>query len=139
MWQADINYLLVLLAAIVAMLTGAVWYSPLLFGNEWQKYSRLSPEDLAQTKQKSLGKYYVLQFCAALLMSYILAYLECLLHATSFSDGVKIGFWLWLGIVVPVLLGSVLWERKSVIAYLIDLGYYLSSLALIGGIIGLWS
>jgi hypothetical protein len=139
MWQADINYLLVLLAAIVAMLVGGAWYSPLLFGNEWQKYSRLSAEDLQKAKEKGTGKYYAIQFCATALMSYILAQLVCLLHATSFSDGAKIGFWLWLGVAVPVLLGNVLWERKSVIVYLIDLGYYLATLVLMGGIFGSWS
>lgn len=139
MWQADINYLLVLLAAIVAMVVGAVWYSPLLFGNEWQKFSRISPADLSKAKQKGTGKYYAIQFCATLLTSYLLAQLVCLLHATSFGDGAKISFWLWLGIVVPILLGSVLWERKSVIVYLIDIGHYLVSLVLMGGIFGLWS
>ncbi len=139
MWQAEINYLLVLLAAIVAMLVGAVWYSPLLFGNEWKKFAKISPEAIEKARQKSTSKYYVIQFCATLLTSYILAQLVCLLHATSFGDGAKIGFWLWLGIVVPVLLGSVLWERKSVLAYLIDLGHYLASLVLMGGILGIWS
>jgi hypothetical protein len=139
MWQANINYLLVLLAAIVAMLAGAAWYSPLLFGNEWQKYSGFSPEDLEKSKQKGTGKYYAIQFCATLVMSYILAQLVSLLHATSFSDGAKIGFWLWFGVAVPVLLGSVLWEHKSVLVYLIDSGHYLVSLVLMGGILGLWS
>ncbi|MFH0887569.1 MAG: DUF1761 domain-containing protein [bacterium] len=139
MWQADINYLLVLLSAIVAMVVGAIWYSPLLFGNEWNKYSGLTPEDLEKAKQKDTGKLYAFQFLATVLMSYILAQLVVFMHAISFSDGAKIGFWLWLGIVVPVLLGSVLWERKSIIVYLIDIGQYLVSLVLIGGILGLWS
>jgi hypothetical protein len=139
MWQADINYLLVLLAAIVGMLVGAAWYSPLLFGNEWQKYSRFSAEDLEKNKQNNTGKYYAIQFGGTILMSYLLAQLVCLLHATSFSDGAKIGFWLWLGVVVPVLLSSVLWARKSVVVYLIDIGHYLASLVLMGGIFGLWS
>jgi len=139
MWQADINYLLVLLSAIVAMIVGATWYSPLLFGNEWNKFSGLTPEGLEKAKQKGTGKLYVFQFIATLLMSYILAQLVGFMHATSFSDGAKIGFWLWLGIVVPVLLGSVLWERKSIIVYLIDIGQYLASLVLMGGIFGTWS
>jgi hypothetical protein len=139
MWQADINYLLVLLAAIVGMITGAAWYSPLLFGNEWQKFSGISPEDQEKTKQKGTGKYYAIQFCATLLTSYILAKLVCLLHATSFGDGAIIGFWLWLGLAVPVLLSSVLWERKSVLVYLIDIGHYLAILVLMGGILGIWS
>ncbi len=139
MWQADINYLLVLLSAIVAMVVGALWYSPLLFGNEWEKFSGFTPEDLEKAKQKGTGKLYAFHFLATLLMSYILAHLVGFMHATSFSDGAKIGFWLWLGIVVPVLLGSVLWERKSIIVYLIDIGQYLASLVLMGGILGIWA
>lgn len=139
MWQAEVNYLLVLLAAIVAMLVGAAWYSPLLFGNEWQKFSGISPEKPERARQKGTGKYYAIQFCATLLMSYILALFVCFLHATSFSDGAKIGFWLWLGIAVPVSLDSVLWERKSVFVYFIDTGHYLASLVLMGGIFAIWS
>ncbi len=139
MWQADINYLLVLLAAIVAMIAGAVWYSPLLFGNEWKKFSRISLEGSERDRGKNTGKIYVIEFCATLLTSYIMARLVYLLNATSFGDGAKIGFWLWLGLVVPVLLSRVLWERKSIVVYFIDLGHYLASLILIGGILGLWS
>lgn len=139
MWQADVNYLLVLLSAIVAMIVGATWYSPLLFGNEWNKFSGFTLENLEKTNPKSTVKLYVFHFIATLLMSYILAQLVGFMHAVSFSDGAKIGFWLWLGIVVPVLLSSVLWERKSIIVYLIDIGYNLASLVLMGGILAAWS
>ncbi len=139
MWQTDINYLLVLLSAIVAMIVGAIWYSPLLFGNEWAKFSGFSLEESDKTRQKGSEKLYIFHFLATLLMSYILAQLVGFMHATSFSDGAKIGFWLWLGIVVPVLLSSVLWGRKSIVVYLIEIGQYLVSLVLMGGIFGNWS
>ncbi len=44
----DINYWAVLVAAVVSMVIGALWYSPVLFGKLWMKYSGLSDKKLAE-------------------------------------------------------------------------------------------
>jgi hypothetical protein len=41
----SINILAVILAAIVAFVLGALWYSPILFGKIWQKEIGFTGED----------------------------------------------------------------------------------------------
>ncbi len=39
-----INYWAVILAAVSAMIVGAIWYSPLLFKNAWEKTVKLDKQ-----------------------------------------------------------------------------------------------
>jgi hypothetical protein len=56
----EINYLAVLVAALVSMVIGGLWYSPLLFGNIWMKLSGITQKDVEKAKKqgmmKSMGK-----------------------------------------------------------------------------------
>ena len=47
-----VNYLAVLVAAIVSMVIGGLWYSPLLFGNVWMKLSGITQKDVEKAKKK---------------------------------------------------------------------------------------
>ncbi len=40
-----VNYLAVLVAAIVGMVVGFIWYSPKVFGKMWMKLSGVNPKD----------------------------------------------------------------------------------------------
>ena len=47
-----INFLAVLVAAVVHMSLGALWFSPLLFGKQWLSVSNVTPEMMAASKAK---------------------------------------------------------------------------------------
>src|SRR5258708_15873212 len=106
-----INYLAVLVAALLSMPIGFLWYGP-LFGKPWMKEMGMTKEKMTEAKKKGMGKSYLLMFLGSLVMSYVLA------HATIFagaylksegvSAGVMSGVWNWLGFIVPVMLGMVL-------------------------------
>lgn len=138
--DVPINYLAVLVAAVASMILGALWYGP-LFGKKWIAYMGWSPE-LSEEKKKGAGKGYAIQFIASLVMSYVLAH--ALVFASSFLDvsgvtsGLSAGFWNWLGFVAPVTLGGVLWEGKSWGFWLLNNGYYLCSLLVMGMILAMW-
>ena len=73
MAEAVINYLAVLVSAIVGFGIGALWYSPLLFGKVWMQLMNLSKESLEKAKEKGMAKKFAVAFAAMLVMSYILA------------------------------------------------------------------
>ncbi len=54
------------------------------------------------------------------------------------SAGVSVGFGAWIGFVAPVSLGIVLWDGKPWKLWMINAGYYLVGLLLIGSILALW-
>ncbi|MDO8560493.1 MAG: DUF1761 domain-containing protein [bacterium] len=136
-----INYAAVVVAAVASMAIGFAWYGP-LFGKQWMALSGITPEKIATDKKKGMNKLYALAMLGSLVMSYVLA------HALVFSStymkvsgvmaGVQVGFWNWLGFVVPVTLGSVLWEGKSWKLWLLNNGYYLVTLKVMGVILAVW-
>lgn len=138
MEQIQINVLAVLVAAIVSMVIGSLWYSPLLFGNIWMRLSGITISDVDKAKQRGMGKTYVIGFIGSLVMSYVLAHSIAFAGGVTFAHGMAGGFWNWLGFIVPVILGSVLWENRPVGLFFINIGYYLVALVLMGGILALW-
>ncbi len=122
---ADINYWAVLVAAIVSMVIGGLWYSPVLFGKLWMQLSGITQKQIAEAKKKSMTKAYVLQFIASLIMACTLAHVFSLLNVTTLSYALETMFFLWLGFIATVMVGKVLWEGKSWSLYLLDATHYL--------------
>lgn len=136
--QVDINLLAVFVAAIVSMVLGALWYSPPVFGRMWMELSGIKEETMQEMRRKGLGKSYAVSFAGTLVMSYVLAHFVVYTQSTAITQGAQTGIWLWLGFIVPVLLGTVLWEGKPVKLYALNIAYQLVSLAIMGGILAAW-
>ena len=67
MMDLDINYLAIIVAAIIYYVGGAIWYSPLLFAKSWMAAVGLTEEKMKEA-QKQAWKSYVTAFFAALLL-----------------------------------------------------------------------
>ena len=50
----SVNYLAVVVAAVVSIIIGSLWYSPLLFGNVWMRLQRFTKKDMDKAKQKGM-------------------------------------------------------------------------------------
>ncbi len=134
----DINYLAVLVAGASYMVVGSLWYSPVMFGNIWQKEAGLSKEFMSQAKQKGMTRIMMLGFGGALITAYVLSHFIDLIGAQLLSDGLAVSGWAWLGFMVPLHLGSVLWEGKSWKYMAINAVHSLVTTLLMGVILTLW-
>jgi len=134
----DLNYWAVLVSAVASMVIGALWYSPILFGNIWMNLMKIDPKNIDKMKDKGMGKYYFTAFNGSLIMSFVLAVLVDYAGAVTVSDALMLGFLIWLGFSVTVLLNSVLWEGKPVKVYLINIFQLLVSLLIMSTILTLW-
>lgn len=140
----DINYLAVLVAAVVTMVVGALWYGP-LFGKMWMRGMGWDPnnqEQMAKMKS-SAGPAYVQQFIGSLLMAFVLAHVlwamqQAMPDMTGAWSGVQGGFWMWLGFILPVKYGDKLWGVKKFKYVSVDLGYHLVNLIIMGIILSVW-
>lgn len=130
----EVNYLAVLIVAVIHYFIGALWYSPLLFGKMWMQSLNITKDDLAKMK-KGLWKLYLMAFIAALLISYVMALFIVNLQATTFYKGAMIGVWLWLGFILPVAINNVLWAGESIKIYCINVSYKLVTHLLMGGLL----
>lgn len=138
-----VNYWAVLASAVVMIVLGSLWYGP-LFGKQWMAMMGIKmPEKMTPEMQKGMIRSYALMAVGALVMSYILAN-AISLFVTAYptkellTTGLLFGFWGWLGFIAPVTLGPVLWENKPWKLWVLNAGYYLVGMLIIGAILSLW-
>ncbi len=131
MQQVSVNLMAVLLCGVASMVIGFVWYSKALFGSTWMKLSGISEAQMKKANSNMVMLYGTM-FIASLVMAYVLAHFAKYAGAMSLTDGVVAGFWAWLGFVATTMLTNVLYEGKPVKLYLINSGYQLVTLVVMG-------
>jgi len=127
---SDINYLAVLVACIVHIVTGLLWFRPELFGNEW---SKLTGRELKPAK-----KWLVPGLIGHLLMIFVLVILIKLTNSSTGFSGMFIGLLAWIGFVVPMESGELVWEKIPFRLFLLRTGNQLIGIAASGFILGSW-
>ncbi len=100
--QVEINYLAVLVAAVVYYVGGALWYSPLLFGKSWMGLVGLTEEKLKEA-QKDTWKSYLTAAISAIVISYGIARVEGYMNVITVAGGLHTGFWAWICFVVTTM------------------------------------
>ena len=130
----DINYLAVLTATVVHYVLGAFWYSPKLFGKTWIELVGRNEEDLKQGAVKA----YIGSFLFTFLIAYVLAHFVAYANANTMLLGATTGFWAWIGFIATTAGINALYQKKPLKLYMIDAGYYLAGLLLMGAILGIW-
>ncbi len=139
-----INFWAVLIAGILSMVLGFLWYGP-LFGKVWMRGNGIDPDnkELMDSMQKSAGPAYIQMFVGALIMAYVFAHaLWAYGNSVSMAPwmaGLQCGFWVWLGFILPVKYGDLLWNNKSFTAVAVDLSYYLVLLLINGVLLSYWA
>jgi hypothetical protein len=128
-----LNVLAIVTAAVATFLIGGLWYSPALFHRPWMRANRFTDADLAGG---SMGGIFALAFVFALVMALNLAlFLDA--PGTTLAWGAAAGglaaIWVLLGIATVAL-----FERRPAAYTLINGGYWVVSLVVMGAIIGGW-
>jgi hypothetical protein len=134
------NIVAVLIAALVPMVLGAVWYSSLMFGKQWMKLMGKTEEELKAgfSPLKTYGLSFVMYFVMAYVLGHFVIYATSFTGSSGFGAGMQAGFWAWLGFVFTTSVITMLYEsRKSGIVWINAL-YNLVSLLLMGGILAAW-
>ncbi len=130
-----VNLLAVLGATLATMILGMLWYSPPVFGKMWMRETGIT----AAKAEKGMKRSFIIGTLSNLLLAYFLALLLVIVRPGSFQAAFLFGSMLWLGIVVPLELSGVAWERRSWTLLLINAGWSLVSFLVIVSILFLWS
>lgn len=130
--MVPVNYIAVLIAAVLAMLIGFVWYSPALFGKQWSKLTGISPEDM---KKGGNPLMYIKAFGTTLVMAYVLAYFVHYAGAYDLVNGIKTGVWVWLGFVATTQFANIMFTQKPMKLFYIDTSHHLVVLMMMGAVI----
>ena len=134
---ADVNYLAVLVAALATFALGALWYSPAVLGKQWMHAHSYTPEKVAAMRQGATRAYAV-SFACYLVMAFVLSLLVDYTGATTAAQGLWLGFLAWLGFAATIGLTANMFSDKPIATYLIDAGYQLAYLLVMGVILAVW-
>jgi hypothetical protein len=133
MSMQTLNIWAVLVAAVVAFVLGALWYSPAVFGKAWQKANGFGPGEPG----KAGGAGMLIAFLLTLVMS---ANLAMFLNdpKTTLAWGATAGFLAGFGWVAMAFGVITIFERKPVSYAVMHGGYFVVALVVMGAILGGW-
>ncbi|MBI2045203.1 DUF1761 domain-containing protein [Candidatus Pacearchaeota archaeon] len=133
----DVNYLAVLVVALVNFFIGFLWYGP-LFGKAWISAMKFTDKDIKKGKEKGMASPMLISFVMSLITTLILAAFLNLADPSSFINGAFIGIWVWLGFYMTASVGSMLWEGKSAKLFYLNTAYDLVRFIIMAGILAVW-
>ncbi len=133
---SHINFLAVIVATVAAFALGMLWYVG-LFGKLWQR-------ELGMTDEQMKGANMAMIFGSTPVLTFAMALGMAMLWHTQNMDGLTwmVGMYhgLFIGLMfVATSMGiNYLYQRKSMTLWLIDAGYQVCFMAMIGAILGAW-
>lgn len=156
------NPLAILVAAISALVVGFVWYNPKVFGTVWMKEADMTEEKM---KGANMAKIFIMAFIFAFLLA--MTMMQMSIHQTgalslvggdpanalpsyaafmadygdsfrTFKHGALHGAFAGLFVALPIIGTNALFERKSAKYILVNAGYWIVTLGVMGSIICGW-
>lgn len=115
----DISLVPVTISTILAMVIGAVWYSPKVFGVAWMKETKISPES---GDTDAMWRMVLAAAIQNFVTIYILAHFLLLADAYTGTSELVAGVWMSI-LVSATHLGAIIWEKKSLTYFSINTGY----------------
>jgi len=122
-----VNWLAVIIGAIAGVVIGFIWYMPAVFGKRWAAEGGI---ELPTGNVNPM--IYVLSVVQSLVTAYVVALFA---GGAGLVNGAIIGFVLYIPVGVAFY-SAVLYERKSVMYWLINAGYWTVSMVVMGAIAG---
>ncbi|WP_339918735.1 DUF1761 domain-containing protein [uncultured Flavobacterium sp.] len=158
----EINFLALLVAAVTTLLVGFVWYHPKVFGTMWMKEAGMT-EDIMKARNMFLifGMAVFYAFLIAMTLQFLVihqwgavgmiggdptlakpSYVSFMAdYGTAFrtfKHGLLHGFIAGLFLALPIIGTNALFEKRSWKYTLINGGFWIVCLMLMGGIICAW-
>lgn len=123
----------IILAAVAGFVLGGIWYSPPLFGHVWALESG-TPET-HNPDRKAQVRFFTILLVLLALVAAVLGYALSWRGAVGAIPGLR------MGAVAALLAAAVvgmdtLFERKRMMLFLINAGYYALSFCVMGMIVG---
>ncbi|MDP1678112.1 MAG: DUF1761 domain-containing protein [Bacteroidota bacterium] len=135
MGELQINSFAVIVAAILNMVVGAIWYGPMLFAKQWMAVNNINPEEMKNVNPMPM---YAQSIVVTIVSYWVLAMAITITNAVTVSGGMSVAFWLWIGFIAPVQYTANLFSSKKILAFFLDTGYQLVTMLIAGGLLAVW-
>jgi high-affinity Fe2+/Pb2+ permease len=133
--MGGINHVAVWLAGIVHFMLGAGWYTA--FGPAWMAGVGKTEAQI-KADQPNMAIPMVIAVVVAIVIAYTLAWLLPKLGAQSAGGGARSGATLALALIASTMAMNYGFEARSPSLWLINAGYMVAGMAVMGAIIGGW-
>lgn len=131
---ASLNWLSIIVATVVYFVLGALWYSPVLFGNIWMKLRNLDKDTMEQPNPIIYLYSFILQFIGVISLALFIS----ALGVSSATHGTLIGFGAGAGFVFSLAGTTGIFTDIPMKLHLLDNGYHVAGLIIAGFILGVW-
>ena len=150
MQEPQFNFLAVLVAALIPMIMGFLYYHPALFGKAWMKANGFTPETIGKGPKPIL-------FLLAYIMSVLLAvFMWSNVTGTGGTDPMQVkdpvdghsyvtfghgafhGVVFGITVLLPVFVTMAIFEKRSWQWTLVNWGYWTITVILMGGLLSAW-
>lgn len=128
----DVNWLAVVVATVVNMFVGFLWYGP-LFGGRWMQLIGKRMEDI-----ESDNSMYVISAVCALVSAYVLAVIVGASGAGGLIGGALIGAFVWVGIGATGTLVYTTFEGPPTGVWMLHALYQLVVFMISGALLAVW-
>ena len=143
----EVNLLAVLVAGIVPMVVGALWYGP-LFGKRWLELMETTAEEIQEgfNPLKTYGVSFLLALVTAFILAQLFAGMGGAARVVSIAGksgdalaGVYLALMVLIAFILPVGYQSVAYEERKAGLFWLNLGH--NGVALLGQavIVAVWS
>ncbi len=129
----ELNYFAIIVAALSTFMIGGLWYSPAVFGKAWMKENGFTEEGM---KGGNMAKIFGVAFILALISAINLAMFMG--PENDPAMGALWGFLAGAGWVATFVGTHYLFERRSFKLFLINAGYSIVALTIMGVILAAW-
>ena len=134
--MSGINHFAAIVAGLVQFAFGAVWYT--LFSQAWMVGIGKTRDQLMAANGNSPMPY-IIGVVTAIIVAYTLAWLLPKLGAQSVAGGIRTGVTLALTLVATTLALNYGFEGRSLSLWLINSGYMVIGMGVMGAIVGGWT
>jgi hypothetical protein len=125
----------VIVALVAAAFISGIWYSPMLFGRQWMA---LRSQALHVAPDAYIAPWKPLvEVIREIVVAYVLTRLVSRLQITRLTSALNLGFWVWMGFPVTMLVGASLWDNKPWALSLIHGGDWLTKMIVMSVVITL--
>ena len=133
--MAAVNHVAVWVAGIVHFIIGAGWYT--ILGGAWLAAIGKTEAQI-KAEQPNMAIPLVIAIVVAIIISYTIAWLLPKLGAQSAAAGARISVTLALTLIATTMAMNYGFEARSISLWLINSGYMVVGMAVMGAIIGGW-
>jgi uncharacterized membrane protein (DUF485 family) len=132
----EFNYLAIVVVVVVQAAAGALWYSPMIFGNPWMAALGTTQEEIRARGGQAWA--IAVAVLASIVGTLVIASFVQTSGADSVGAGVVVGLMAGIGLVATAVGVHYVFEARPLKLFLINAGAPVLNLLIAGAVLGAW-